>query len=97
MKIEFIYTFENIHQQIIEIECTLENLKDEETLSKFAISKFVTRKQILMSFEKMQLVKISCCVYFEQNESRLDTPKWYNDANGKMWYKNGKLIKNEAP
>jgi len=91
MKIEFIYTFEKMVQQILVCDCTFENLKDEKTLAKFATTKFLT------SSEKRQLVKISCCVYFEQNESRLDTPQWYNDANGKLWFENGKLIKNEAP
>jgi hypothetical protein len=81
MKIEFIYTYNEKPQEIVSYPFVLPILQDKETLVKFATSD-------LSEEERQQLVKISTCVYFE-NEGEIELPKWFNECNGKLYFENG--------
>jgi len=81
MKIEFIYTYNEKPQEIVSYPFVLPILQDKETMLKFALSD-------LSEDERQQLVKISTCIYFE-NEGEIELPKWFNECNGKLYFENG--------
>lgn len=82
MKIEFIYTYGNEKpQEIVSYPFVLPILQDKKTLVKYALSD-------LSDEERKQLVKISTCIYFE-NEGDVELPEWFNQSNGKLWFENG--------
>lgn len=84
MKIEFIYTYSDKPQEIASYPFVLPIIQDKQTLVKFALSD-------LSDEEKKQLLKISSCVYFE-NEGEVELPEWYNKSNGKIWFENSVTI-----
>jgi len=83
MKIEFIYTYDGKPQKIASYPFVLPILQDKETFLKFAMTELSTE-------ERRQLIKISCCIYFE-HEGKSDLPDWYDECNGKFYFENGVL------
>lgn len=96
MKIQFIYTFKEKEQEILEYPVqrrseaheydfyTIEDvLKSKESLSEYALNEFNDE-------EKNDLIKISCCVYLE-NGPDFEEPEWYKKCNGRLWFENGKI------
>lgn len=82
MKIEFIYTYTNNAQEIVEYPFVNPILKDKQTLFDFATA-FLTKNK------KQNLVKISCCVIF--GNGSFEEPDWYILSEGKLWVEDGKL------
>lgn len=82
MKLEVILTFEE-DQKMIRGEVGDTILESPQTLSGFILSN-------VKEEDRNSLIKASCCIIFEENEW-LQFPKWYIEANGKLWFKNGKL------
>lgn len=84
MRIEFIYTYDEKPQEIIDYPFVLPILQNKEPLVKFALTD-------LSEEERRHLVKISTCVYFE-NEGNIVLPDWFNHCNGKLWFENGRVL-----
>ena len=77
MHIEFIYTFDNLPQDIRRYVFDMYHISDKDNFLKFAM-------QDLSYFEKQQLVKISCCIYTLKKE--INFPDWFEDSNGKFYF-----------
>lgn len=82
MKIDVILSYESKPQQYWEkVNSSLQFLSKEE----FA-------NEILQQTSWAdELAKISVCAYIEPYY----LPKWYLDCNGKLYFKNGKLVEDE--
>lgn len=81
MKIEFIYTYDNGKQEIGYYPFVLPIIQDKETMLKYALT-------VLTEDERQQLIKISTCIYLE-NEGDIELPTWYNECNGKLYFDKG--------
>lgn len=84
MKIELIYTYSNLPQKIVAYPFVLPILENKSTFVAFTLSDLIDE-------EKQQLIKISACIYFE-NEPEQTLPKWFNECNGKLWFENGNCV-----
>lgn len=85
MTIEFIFTFnKNKHQDVIKYPFVNPILKDKQTLFDFATA-------MLDKEDKNNLVKISCCVTYD-DVKEFEDPQWYKDCEGKLYVENGKLV-----
>ena len=77
MKIEFIYTFEDRPQSIVQYPFDIAILETEERMKMFATA-------MLSPEEYLSLIKISCCIYTDGNE--IEEPEWFVKCNGKLWF-----------
>lgn len=85
MKAQFIYTFEETDQEIINYPTMdKKHIENKESLIQFAVQEFAQS-------EVEELVKISVCISPEENE-KINPPQWYLDCNGKFYFEEGKLI-----
>lgn len=73
MEIQFIYTFDELEQVMINSEISEESLSSMDGLISNAMS-------ALKPKEKKNLIKISCCVFGD-----VQCPEWYMNENGKVW------------
>lgn len=85
--ISLIYTFDdNTPQEFIEYDVTDEQLdvilKDKQSL-------FEEATRDLSDEAKQKLVKISFCIYL--NDEEYTFPEWFENWDGKLWCKNGEL------
>jgi hypothetical protein len=77
MRIEFIYTYEHREQEIASGEINdLSMLESEQSLKEFATAG-------MEPDELAELIKISCCVYSDDD---VTLPEWFMKANGKLWF-----------
>ena len=74
MKIQFIYTFDELEQVMLDTEISEEKLSTMDGLIGSAMLHLKPK-------EKRNLIKISCCVYGEDRKP----PEWYMKENGKVW------------
>jgi hypothetical protein len=85
MEIEFIYTYLEREQEIVRRSISSKNLISKSCIADIAIHDLTSR-------ERIDLKKISCCIYFSKAAKANTTiPQWYYEAKGKLWFKNGKL------
>ncbi len=78
MMIQFIYTFKNLKQKIVDFPFQYSNMKSRKELIEFATSN-------LKETEKQDLLKISSCIYINE-KTHINIPKWYLDCDGKFWF-----------
>ena len=80
MNIEFIYTFDNLPQDIRMYVFDMYHISDKDKFFNFAM-------QDLSDYERQRLVKISCCIYNLKEE--VNFPDWFESSNGKFYFDNG--------
>jgi hypothetical protein len=73
MNIQYIFTFDELEQVMIDSEISEESLATMDGLISNAMS-------ALKPKEKRNLIKISCCTYGEN-----PPPDWYMKEKGKVW------------
>lgn len=73
MEIQFIFTFDELEQVMINSEISEESLSTMDGLISHAMT-------ALKPKEKKNLIKISCCVFGD-----VQPPNWFMQENGKVW------------
>ena len=73
--IDFILTFDEKPQQMLNSRVSSETLETESGLTEHVLS-------FLNEDEKQELKKVSCCIFAEANQ----LPKWFLECNGKLWF-----------
>lgn len=88
-RVEFIYTFNDMPQQIANYPFVKELITTRRVFIQFATME-------LSRLELNQLVKISCAIYYS-SKPEIKTPSWYNDVSGKFFFEDGELIPDAKP
>lgn len=96
MILQIIYTLEN-GQMLANFDFSPEIIKTEESFIKFCLDALTTKSSftdsIIFSGNNLRknkvpkVVKLSGCIYLEEGTD-VDTPEWWNKANGKVYFDN---------
>lgn len=65
----------------------------------FSQKRFISYVMNLVGEEDNSIRKISCCINIPEDKNDVDTPSWYDDCNGKLYFTDGILDdeNSEAP